>query len=306
MSKTNKLNQLIEKFLKEQTNSQPDVLWHYTNTAGFLGICRTGKLWATNTEYLNDISELRYARSLLLNATYNRETSSIDKNEINMLNSFRARIRRDLMRPVFVTSLSAVKNELSQWRAYGGSSGSFALGFNTASLVAAVEKNNTAPQFKLYKCIYDEQRSRCLCQRFVDELCDQYRVQQQTRNWDRNDRDQMPDLVERAVELFDKLAPLIKHPDFVQESEWRLVSELVDLETRPIRLREGRTGIVPYIELIIAKEKTDPGFLVHTMIGPSIRYDPRNSNLAQMIAYCDDFILKPFPLEPTRTPYRPE
>ena len=51
-----------------------------------------------------------------------------------------------------------------------------------------------------------------------------------------------------AVRLFDTLAPLINHPDFIKESEWRLVSDPVDLTKRPIRLREGRTGIVPYIE----------------------------------------------------------
>ena len=106
-----------------------------------------------------------------------------------------------------------------------------------------------------------------------------------------------------AVQLFDTLAPLIKHPDFIKESEWRLVSDPVDLTKRPIRLREGLTGIVPYIELIIAKDKTDPRFTVHTLIGPAIRHNPRNTNLAQ-IAYCDNFILLPFPVEPSTTPYR--
>jgi len=86
------------------------------------------------------------------------------------------------------------------------------------------------------------------------------------------------------------LALLIKHPDFINEAEWRLVSNPVELTKRLIRLREGRTGIVPYIELIIARDNTDPRFTVHTLIGPAICHDPRNTNLAQ-IAYCDDFIL---------------
>ena len=54
----------------------------------------------------------------------------------------------------------------------------------------------------------------------------------------------MMDLVHEAVRLFDTLAPLIKHPDFIAEAEWRLVSDPVDLKKRPIRLREGKTAIV--------------------------------------------------------------
>jgi hypothetical protein len=105
------------------------------------------------------------------------------------------------------------------------------------------------------------------------------------------------------VRIFDTLSPLIKHPDFVREAEWRLVSDPVDLTKRPIRLREGRTGIVPYIELTIAKDKADPKFTVHTLVGPAIRHDPRKTFRAQ-IGYCDDFVLQPFPIESSSTPYR--
>jgi Protein of unknown function (DUF2971) len=205
-------------------------------------------------------------------------------------------------RPVFVTSLSAEKNELSQWRAYGGSSGSFALGFNPESLVAAIAKN-TDVRFNLYKCIYDEVRSASLCQQFVDRLLQEFRIHRHARKAGGSDYLEPLDQVQKAVRIFDTLAPLIKHPDFVKESEWRLVSDPVDLTKRPIRLREGRTRIVPYLELTIAKDKSDPKFTVHTLIGPAISYSPRDTNLPQ-IAYCDDFILQPFPVEPSTTPYR--
>lgn len=302
MSVLDTLDRLMIGFLQDQSTPQPDVLWHYTNAAGFLGICRSGKLWATNTDYLNDASEMRYARNLVLRAVYNSRSSAVGHNEHEMLNLLCDCVGSDATRPVFVTSLSAEKNELSQWRAYGGSSGSFALGFHPERLVAAVEKN-TDTRFNLYKCIYDEGRSQSLCQQFVDGLLQEYRVLREANKSCGDDYQQTLDLVHEAVRLFDTLAPLIKHPDFIKESEWRLVSDPVDLTKRPIRLREGLTGIVPYIELIIAKDKTDPRFTVHTLIGPAIRHNPRNTNLAQ-IAYCDDFILQPFPVEPSTTPYR--
>jgi len=296
------LDKLVSGFLQEQSSPQPDTLWHYTNAAGFLGICRSGKLWATNTDYLNDASEMRHARRLVLKVVFDSRSSAQNREEHEMLNLLCDCIGSEATRPVFVTSLSAVKNELSQWRAYGGASGSFALGFKVVSLLAAIGKNTETP-FNLYKCIYDEGRSQSLCQQFVDGLLDAFRALRVAPKPGGHDYQEMMDLIHEAVRLFDTLAPLIKHPDFVAEAEWRLVSDPVDLKKRPIRLREGKTGIVPYLELTIAKDKTDPKFTVHTLIGPSIRHNPKNTNLAQ-IAYCDDFILQPSPVEPSSTPYR--
>jgi hypothetical protein len=296
------LDKLVSGFLQDQEADRPDILWHYTNAIGFLGIFRSGKLWATNTDYLNDASEIRHARRLVLKAVFDCRSSAQNREENEMLNLLCDCMGSDATRPVFVTSLSAAKNELSQWRAYGGGTGSFALGFNVASLLAAIGKN-TETRFNLYKCIYDETRSQSLCQQFVDHLLEAFRAQRAASKPGANNYQEMMNLVHEAVRLFDTLAPLIKHSDFVAEAEWRLVSDPVDLTKRPIRLREGKTGIVPYIELTIAKDKADPRFTVHTLVGPSIRHNPRNTNLAQ-IAYCDDFILQPFPVEPSSTPYR--
>jgi hypothetical protein len=70
------LDKLISGFLQNQAADRPDILWHYTNAAGFLGIFRSGKLWATNTDYLNDASEMRHARGLVLNAFDSRSNES--------------------------------------------------------------------------------------------------------------------------------------------------------------------------------------------------------------------------------------
>src|ERR1700761_4020278 len=122
MKSIDALENLVGGFLQGQAASPPDVLWHYTNAAGFLGIFRSGKLWATNTDYLNDASEIRHAKKLVLRAVYNGRSRVVDHNEHEMLDLLCDCIGSDTTRPVFVASLSAEKNELSQWRAYGGSS----------------------------------------------------------------------------------------------------------------------------------------------------------------------------------------
>jgi hypothetical protein len=43
----------------------PDLLFHYTDAAGLLGIIDSRKLWMTKVQYLNDKSELNYAFDLM-------------------------------------------------------------------------------------------------------------------------------------------------------------------------------------------------------------------------------------------------
>jgi hypothetical protein len=225
-----------------------------------------------------------------------------DDREHDMLDLLSESISQSLKPSVFVASLSAEKNDLSQWRAYGGSSGSFALGFSSRTLSEAITRNSELP-FNLYKCIYGEKRSAVLCARFVDRVLSEFRKYRRTNSLRPSDYLEIRNFVAETVESFEILAPLIKHPDFAREAEWRLVSGPVDLNKRPIHLREGRTCVVPYIEFTIAENKSEPKTTVHTQIGPAISYNPRDPTLAQ-IAYCDDFILQPFPVEPSQTPYR--
>jgi hypothetical protein len=42
----------------------PELLFHYTNAAGLLGILDSARLWATNYRFLNDSSEIGHGVSL--------------------------------------------------------------------------------------------------------------------------------------------------------------------------------------------------------------------------------------------------
>jgi hypothetical protein len=43
----------------------PDVLFHYTDTTGLLGIAQSNSVWATNALFLNDEGEIRHTRDLV-------------------------------------------------------------------------------------------------------------------------------------------------------------------------------------------------------------------------------------------------
>jgi hypothetical protein len=42
----------------------PELLFHYTNASGMLGILDSSRLWATNYRFLNDASEIAYGMAL--------------------------------------------------------------------------------------------------------------------------------------------------------------------------------------------------------------------------------------------------
>lgn len=300
------MKDVVDSFLAEQSKNPPEKLWHYTNTRGMLGILSSGKLWATHTQFLNDASEMLYAHAVLAGsigcAFYSWKYRTRDRLGDEFLNELGKTIGRYL--PICVISFSEAKNELSQWRAYGGESGSFSLGF-MPDLLQKYSKLQKTTKFNLYRCIYDESEQLRLCERFVSASIDAFL---ESRRAGEDAENSIPRICEEALRSFMMFAPLIKHSDFKQEAEWRLVSDGLDLTTKPFHFREGKTCAVPYIEFSLIDDPhentasqagTDT---VHLLIGPSQVYmlgQPPDKSLA----FCTDFKLTP-QVERSLTPHR--
>ena len=56
---------LCERYGIGDMPSSNEPIYHYTTAAGLKGILEQKVLWATHSDYLNDVSELRYGRSLI-------------------------------------------------------------------------------------------------------------------------------------------------------------------------------------------------------------------------------------------------
>jgi hypothetical protein len=66
-----------DRRIRDTHRAPPPRLYHYTTPAGLLGIIENNKLWATHINYLNDATELGYARELIETAlTRHEQTSS--------------------------------------------------------------------------------------------------------------------------------------------------------------------------------------------------------------------------------------
>lgn len=53
-------------FERESPSECENVLFHYTSLGGLLGILDSGALWATESRYLNDPTEITYADRIIL------------------------------------------------------------------------------------------------------------------------------------------------------------------------------------------------------------------------------------------------
>jgi hypothetical protein len=151
-------------------------LYHYTTQTGLLGIIRDRQIWATHTQYLNDRREFLHAVDLvrgeilrLLDEQNTRpgEASTTRAEALNRMHDAVSLSPEHIN--VCVCSFSEDSDSLSQWRAYGGSSG-FAIGFSPEVLGAAVEKH----RFFLAQCIYDPAAQRDVVSALVEEVLDEH------------------------------------------------------------------------------------------------------------------------------------
>ena len=52
------------RFRDLEQDAPPEILYHYTDQAGLLGILATGELWATKVQYMNDATEFGFSLGL--------------------------------------------------------------------------------------------------------------------------------------------------------------------------------------------------------------------------------------------------
>ncbi|MGI5951024.1 MAG: DUF2971 domain-containing protein [Brooklawnia sp.] len=136
------------------------VLYHYTSAAGLLGIVQDRRLWATESNFLNDPSEIAFAASVVqdtLHLTLQAlPANSPNKPEIKQLCSWIAEMYQDPHAKnqyhedrSFIASFSLSDDVLTLWRSYSGENG-FCVGFDRALLTSCFREevpnlNSAAP-----------------------------------------------------------------------------------------------------------------------------------------------------------------
>lgn len=250
----------MSTFLQEWYDSPPPrpprgdepVVYHYTDAAGVYGILSSGNLWATSARYLNDSSEIRGAFDMAADVA-DRHPAGSDASVREGLRSFANYVRDSggISPNVVIVSLSEEGDLLSQWRGYGD----YAVGLNWNALRAHLSDG-----MRFMKCNYNWTEHRSLIESAITEAVRAASTveAQQGVSFAYHLHN---NIYTRMIEL----APMLKHPSFAEEREWRIVAG--PLDGRTLKTRPGRYSLVQYAE--IALPQNVGRIIERIVIGPS-------------------------------------
>jgi len=278
--------------LREFDQNPPKCLFHYTDIDAFCSIILNKELWATEVLFLNDSSELFYGLNIakgisveLLKEDLNETQRSFLLPIVNGGNIFENA-------DVYVASLTACEDTLSQWRGYGDKNRSVSIGFNIAESKIYGESNPYC-SYELVKVHYDFSDQSKLIFEFLSGYI--YGI-----------KDLPPEeVIQRNRVKYVGLLMLIarmKHPSWKEEEEWRLITgtyEYVGTELHRIKrnFRGGKNSLIPYVKAKFMNEKS-----ISKIYFPNNEYFRKNHYSAKEILIEGNYDLTNIAIEPSNIP----
>lgn len=198
-------------------------LHHYTTGDSLIKIIQSGELWATQVSCLNDSKEVTHAVELLENTITKRAKITSDKNFGKLLSLMQSQLKCTEVSTFgcFIVSFSSNEDDLSQWRAYGGSNGGYSLRFNSESMLQylAMQGDYLAP------VTYSEAIKSKLMEEIVTSL-EGFLTEGLSDRASSSSEEWIIEFTQHILAQLSYLAPLMKHRSFERENEWRLIHYL--------------------------------------------------------------------------------
>lgn len=214
-----------------------DKVYHYTSIEGLMGILKTGSIWLSDYQYLNDKREVNHGVDVIKNAA-KKILSKSNNPVINELLETWISDLDDIKDRIYIASFSADGDSLSQWRAYG----SVAIGFR----ITDISQHINSLQVKAVEYNADAQNK--LAEIYLNHLCQAY-----NEDKSQNLLEKIPDVYHRINQLVELIA-FFKDTSFMDEREYRGVyiedQSIIDslgLDKPKKNFRATKNLIVPYI-----------------------------------------------------------
>lgn len=251
-----------------------DMLYHYTDLNGMVGIVTNKSFWASHIKYMNDSKEYLHGINICNKIINENKEKCTDANFLQFLDALSKLLTKEEHK-VFVVSFCPNGDLLSQWRGYGQNDRGVSLGFKLEDLYShttQIDNNYFIP----YKVIYDEQIQRSIIEEII-------RIGRESikRNMEKypNLNSIPKDIANHIIETIRLYIPLFKNESFKEENEWRFIItyfEDIDLK-KDMQFRVRKTAILPYVELTLHKFLHDNEEIIQSpniplnqiIIGPS-------------------------------------
>jgi hypothetical protein len=242
----------------------PDHLFHYTDLEGVKGIFTSRTLWMSKFTASNDISEIQLAIRHF-QSYVQREASQHTKDEGDFLREAADQLESFRRTNICLASFCEQHDLLSQWRSYGNDGRGIALGFNSKRLVDLAERNG----LRLFRCVYDQAAHERIASDLVNLLLASFRTSPPDGPQARRA------LITRFNSMFLVVAPVIKDHRFVEEREWRLISNPMPFDDpNMIAVLKGNQASVKLTVKLTGDSEGMSNLIPRVTIGPTL--DPHN------------------------------
>ena len=148
-----------------------------------------------------------------------------------------------------VACFSAVEDDLSQWRGYGGGECGFAIGLDVRKLNTALKARRSEAVF--VQMIYDAAEHERLAKDALAFGANMF-AEKIIQNAQTDLAVAAGQFLEALAVELDILATMTKHPKFFREEEWRMVAAFQQGDFKNLEFRQKRTLLARYLPIELA------------------------------------------------------
>lgn len=185
---------------------ETELLYHYTDFNAMRGIISNGEIWLWNLRRMNDSQEMQYFIKKLISAVKNQLPADL-QHKTDFLFSEYLKDFNSLCS--YASCFSEYSDDAAQWARYGKNGMGVCIAFNKELLAKIGEESHT-PLCKVNYAANVEELE------IVKELSE---LIKEGRPFTENNEE-----IKRIFQTLVNSSPLFKHPSFISEKEYRLVS----------------------------------------------------------------------------------
>jgi hypothetical protein len=181
------------------------------------------------------------------------------------------------IRPIYVACFSEEGDSLSQWRAYAGGEGGYAIGLTGLSLSEAAKLERGS---NLWQCLNSKADHKVLLTEALVAAENAYLKQYKELSADPRAFEAS---VKDALYVVTRLAPVLKHPAFKEEREWRIVVERDFADVAEVQFVAADAILRPFIRVNLCIGNGNALPLKEIRVGPARLPDLSMESVRQLL-----------------------
>ncbi len=264
------LTQLLGKVHPAHIPKPPAALYHYTTAAGLLGIVSSRHLRGTNSSFMNDSSEFTYGVELALKRFDAELKEHQERNDrialmMGVLGEIWMKNQASLAE-TYVACFTEARDDLGQWRAYGGNADRYCVGVDIHTL-------SERGRYSFAPVIYSRQQQEKLIEDYFSATSSFLRQQHSVSE---------PLLVSCVKILCRWLLesiPFFKDDHFASEREWRAVTNIDTIQKGELHFDPSSGTLRPYVQMF----ESDLKLPITEVIVQSARRDERATKAVALL-----------------------